>query len=274
MGDWKFVKPDERRRSTLASNKSEKKQDLPTRGYYAEILTDNEYSDPLKKEYTGAHKKTKLIWQIKTEKHTPMVRQMVTPAKKAFLAPAERWMTFDEDKHISFPVNTFKPKVQLQHEVEPKTLPRNVAIEQLRREYQAQSLKKLLKQMNVTNKDLIPVEILRDHPENIGPTNLSSWTSFLPLELFDDEEYDVRTPENWLQHGVIDGVRYPLPGEAFLERASQNCEEECLFDTYEWMNVAVTDYNFETKKWIVLTLDGLQRTFEVQSYFTAVARLI
>nr|CAI5840362.1 unnamed protein product [Callosobruchus analis] len=263
MGDWKFVKPDERRRSTLASNKSEKKQDLPTRGYYAEILTDNEYSDPLKKEYTGAHKKTKLIWQIKTEKHTPMVRQMVTPAKKAFLAPAERWMTFDEDKHISFPVNTFKPKVQLQHEVEPKTLPRNVAIEQLRREYQAQSLKKLLKQMNVTNKDLIPVEILRDHPENIGPTNLSSWTSFLPLELFDDEEYDVRTPENWLQHGVIDGVRYPLPGEAFLERASQNCEEECLFDTYEWMNVAVTDYNFETKKWIVLTLDGLQRTFEV-----------
>ncbi|CAH1982455.1 unnamed protein product [Acanthoscelides obtectus] len=118
--------------------------------------------------------------------------------------------------------------------------------------------------MNVTAKDLMPVDILSAHPEEAGPTNLSRWTSFLPLELFDDEDYDVRTPENWLQHGVIEGVRYPLPGEAYLEIADEHRGEFChLFDTYGWMNVAVTDYNFETKKWAVLTLDGLQRTFEV-----------
>lgn len=36
----------------------------------------------------------------------------------------------------AFPVDTFKPKVQQQHEVDPRTLPRNVAIERRRRQYQ------------------------------------------------------------------------------------------------------------------------------------------
>lgn len=32
---------------------------------------------------------------------------------------------------------------------------------------------------------------------------------------------------------------------------------------YHWVNVAVTDYTRETKLWHVLTLDGLQRSFQV-----------
>lgn len=81
--------------------KKPKKKTLPiTRGYYSEIITDPKYSEKFKDELPGARKKTKLLWQIRTEKHAPIIRQLVAPQKGAFLAPAERWMTFDEDKHI------------------------------------------------------------------------------------------------------------------------------------------------------------------------------
>lgn len=108
----------------------------------------------------------------------------------------------------SFPVDTFKPKVQLQHEVEPKTLPRNVAIERLRREYQVKNIQNtnfqllfdnfqskdlsdLLQEKAVKPKDLLPIEILNKH---FGKQDsiLRSWVSFLPLELFDNEDYDIR----------------------------------------------------------------------------------
>jgi len=44
----------------------------------------------------------------------------------------------------AFPVDTFKPKVQQQHEVDPRTLPRNVAIERRRRQYQVATLTLLI----------------------------------------------------------------------------------------------------------------------------------
>lgn len=47
-------------------------------------------------------------------------------------------------KFQAFPVDTFKPKVQQQHEVDPRTLPRNVAIERRRRQYQVPTLSFLI----------------------------------------------------------------------------------------------------------------------------------
>ncbi|XP_023309976.1 dynein heavy chain 1, axonemal-like [Anoplophora glabripennis] len=260
------------RRNTDESSSSSKKEgsnkqttEFPTRGYYAELLADLNYAVKQKKLYIGAHKRTNFLWQIKTEAHAPILRQFVQPERKAFLAPAERWMTFDEDKHISFPVDTFKPKVQLQHEVEPKTLPRNVAIERRRREYQGQRLKTVLDKRRIELKELLPIDVLRTLITSKHEiSGLYSWTPFLPLELFDNEDYDIRTPESWLDHGMIDGVKYPLPGEALVPNADFQPEYDIpLEDIYCWVNVAVTDYNFETKMWSVLTLDGLQRTFEL-----------
>lgn len=67
-----------------------------------------------------------------------------------------------------------------------------------------------------------------------------------------------------MDHGLIEGVKHPLPGEAFVPNAEFHTEyDNPLEDIYCWMNVAVTDYNFNTKLWTVLTLDGLQRTFEL-----------
>lgn len=75
------------------------------RGYYAELLTNPEYSDPLKKDYQGVYRKLNLIWQVKTERHAPILMDLVAPERKVVLAPAQRWMTFEADKDIvGFPL--------------------------------------------------------------------------------------------------------------------------------------------------------------------------
>lgn len=84
----------------MEERKVKKKVLLPSRGYYSEIITDPRYSEKFQEEFPGARKKTKLLWQIRTEKHAPIIRQMNPPEKGAFLAPAERWMTFEDDKHV------------------------------------------------------------------------------------------------------------------------------------------------------------------------------
>ena len=40
--------------------------------------------------------------------------------------------------------------------------------------------------------------------------------AYLPLHIFDDKEYDCRTPEEWLEMGQENGVRKPVPGKALL----------------------------------------------------------
>lgn len=83
-----------------SSTPPKKRYTLPSRGYYSEILTDLNYTDPIRETYVGARKKTMLIWQVKTEKHAPLIRQLREPDRQTYLAPAERWMTFSEDRTI------------------------------------------------------------------------------------------------------------------------------------------------------------------------------
>lgn len=42
--------------------------------------------------------------------------------------------------------------------------------------------------------------------------------SFLPLEIFDNTEFDCRTPEEWLASGIEPetGARNPIPAKALL----------------------------------------------------------
>ncbi|KAF7272031.1 hypothetical protein GWI33_015147, partial [Rhynchophorus ferrugineus] len=240
------------------------------RGYYAELLTNLNMIDLRKKTYPGSYKRTSLAWQAKTEKNTPIFMDLVPPSKTVDLAPAERWMTFEAEKDVSFPVDTFKPKVQHQHEVDPRTLPRNVAIERRRRQYQesvGENIIQVLEKMGVQNRDLLPIDVLfREFPSASDRYGLYSWTPFLPLELFDDEEYMIRTADNWIEHGIIDGVRYPHPGIAFVPNENVNEENRDTFsidDLYHWVDVAVEDYDSSSKCWRVMTLDGLKRKFSL-----------
>ncbi|XP_018331814.1 dynein heavy chain 1, axonemal-like [Agrilus planipennis] len=237
------------------------------RGYYSELITDLSTKRSGYEGLPGVYKHTTLLWQIRTEKQSPIIALQPVAKPPNFLAPAERWMHYKEEKDIAFPFETFKPKVQMQHEVPPKCLPRNVAIERKRRQYQASDLKEHLFDLNVKYEDLLPIG---DYKTLLVDENFSLYNTvnYLPLELFDDEEYDCRSPDSWLKHGVLDGIQHPLPGLGFVTLPSEInndvigegvSQEYTVF--YGWVNVAIMDYVPQKKHWKVLTLDGLQRTF-------------
>lgn len=72
-----------------------------------------------------------------------------------------------------------------------------------------------------------------------------------------------RSPENWIEHGIIDGIRHPLPATAFVPNSEVNDENRPSFDLdrlFHWVHVAALDYQPEKKLWKVMTLDGLKRT--------------
>lgn len=88
-------------------------------------------------------------------------------------------------------MDTFKPKVQMQHEVEPRTLTRNVAIERKRRQYQGQNIQACLDELGIELKLILPAHVLQKKTTE-DRFGLYSKVNYLPLELFDDEEYDSR----------------------------------------------------------------------------------
>jgi len=53
---------------------------------------------------------------------------------------------------------------------------------------------------------------------NCDPDDPAPFPAYLPLETFDNTEYDCRLPEEWLDMGwvVAEHVRKPVPGLALL----------------------------------------------------------
>jgi len=73
--------------------------------------------------------------------------------------------------------------------------------------------------------------------------------------------------EDWINLGVIDNIRYPLPAKIFVENANCNLlaatSKETLEICFSWFYAAVTGYDYEKKLWSVFTLDGLKREFHL-----------
>ncbi|XP_011707083.1 PREDICTED: dynein heavy chain 1, axonemal-like, partial [Wasmannia auropunctata] len=214
-----------------------------------------------------APRKTSLAWQILTDRYSPIVKDLKVRNTQTVLGAAERWITFPEDKSIAFPADTFLPKVQMAYSADPKIPPRNVEMERRRRAYENLKIEDALKAEGVKTYDMLPVEKIRPLLSFEKKYDLYSKASYLPLELFDDEEYDCRTAEEWINLGIINGVRHPLPATVFVERT--RIDKKWIFDhddntltnLFDWFHAAVTDYDNEWKLWTVVTLDGFKRKF-------------
>lgn len=75
-----------------------------------------------------------------------------------------------------------------------------------------------------------------------------------------------RTAEEWINLGIIDGIRYPLPAIVFVEKILHKerifeRDDKTLSNLFGWFNAAVTNYDNKRKLWSVLTLDTLKRKF-------------
>lgn len=91
-----------------------------------------------------------------------------------------------------------------------------------RRHYAKQNLYELLEQNNVDTAQLMPklppegTNVMQNVKLNVDPNNPAPFPPFLPLHIFDDYEYDCRTPEEWVEMGKSEGIRKPVPGKALL----------------------------------------------------------
>lgn len=82
--------------------------------------------------------------------------------------------------------------MQKEQNVKPKELPRNVEIERRRRSYRNLKIEDVLEEDGILPKEMLPPPVvlsLLSHEQIYG---LFATASILPLEIFDDEEYDCR----------------------------------------------------------------------------------
>ncbi|XP_018339413.1 PREDICTED: dynein heavy chain 1, axonemal-like isoform X2 [Trachymyrmex septentrionalis] len=197
------------------------------RNYYSDIILGTK---PV--GLPSASRRTNLTSQILTEQYSPIVEGLKQRAQ-IFLGAAERWITFPEDKSIAFPAETFLPKVQIAYTDDLKILPRNIELERRRKVYKNLKIEDVLKAENIKPCDMVPFEKIYPLFSDKERNDLYSKTSYLPLELFDDEEYDCRTTEEWINLGIINDIRYPLPATVFVERI---IDKKWIFDRYDILN--------------------------------------
>lgn len=73
----------------------------------------------------------------------------------------------------------------------PKQLPRSVEVERRRRAYLAKNIADCLAKLDVHNHELIPTNIIAYLSRNQNLQDMLK-RNYLPLEIFDNEEYDTR----------------------------------------------------------------------------------
>lgn len=109
------------------------------------------------------------------------------------------------------------PKVCESYKTVPGRPPRRVQVERLRRRYEALDIAELLQAYGIDYSD---------------PT--FEQDCCLPLDPFDDSEYDVRTPREWLELGIDENGRFlPLPALALLFEAGSGSWRRALVSDYD-----------------------------------------
>ncbi|XP_051804747.1 dynein axonemal heavy chain 1-like isoform X2 [Acanthochromis polyacanthus] len=145
------------------------------------------------------------------------------------------------------------PKVQIPYETRPGEIPRKLAIERYRREYLKVDFEQLLAGKRIASDLLMPKHL--NNSDEHGTTPDDPVSAYLPLEMFDNEEYDCRTPEDWLALGNAEGSpgQKPVPAKALLpaddETPSDDPQSPPL--RYSWHVVGVLDYSKEKCQYLV-----------------------
>ena len=97
--------------------------------------------------------------------------------------------------------------------------------------YKSLSLDELLADKDIKTDQLMPKQqpdlvVELNNPADSDP---APFPAYLPLHIFDDDEYDCRTPDEWINMGRQNGNRYPVPGKALLPTNDEDRMSKCFF---------------------------------------------
>ncbi|NXU55546.1 DYH1 protein, partial [Turnix velox] len=167
-----------------------------------------------------------------------------------------------------FPMQSFKPKVQIAFQRLPGQYSREMEIERIRQRYLTFDITQLLADKGIDSNQLMPRHRDPDNMPTIEEKKDPVFPIYLPLKIFDNYEYDCRTPEEWISLGLEPGShdRKPVPGRALLPTDDVLGHEDPKSQKliYKWIDVGVLDYDKKTELYLVHKTDknGLVRDEE------------
>ncbi|XP_051768758.1 dynein axonemal heavy chain 1 [Ctenopharyngodon idella] len=223
----------------------------PLRGVYSDLITKS--GKGLQQTYTqGPVTQQSLLCRAGYESNSSKIAVLKTPPDLHSVLEKDWHEPSTQLQHeTDFPSGSYTPKVQLPYTCPPGHVPRKIEIERRRREYQKLDISKLLTEQGIDSNQLMP----RNQTEN--PSQPVS--NYLPLEILDNEEFDCRTPEEWLALGYEQGSsnRKPVPAKALLPTKDSipPVDPKSPALEYSWQLVGVLQYSQEKKQYLVHKAD-------------------
>nr|XP_024648317.1 dynein heavy chain 1, axonemal isoform X2 [Macaca nemestrina] len=252
------------RKSPLTGN--DKKYPLmKQRGYYSDILSPGTL-DQLGEVCRGPRMSQNLLRQADLDKFTPRVGTFEVP--EDFQERVEQQCIGSTTRLLAqtdFPLQAYEPKVQVPFQVLPGQRPRKIEIERRKQQYLSLDIEQLLFSQGIDSNKLMPRHLDPQHPQTIEQGRDPLFPIYLPLKVFDNEDFDCRTPREWINMGLEPGSldRKPVPGKALLPTDDFLGHEDPKSQKlkYEWCEVGVLDYDEEKKLYLVHKTDekGLVR---------------
>ncbi|NXG25680.1 DYH1 protein, partial [Grallaria varia] len=158
-----------------------------------------------------------------------------------------------------FPVQSFKPKVQILFQRLPGQSPWEVEVERRRWLYLSFDVAELLASKGIDSNQLMPRHYDHEYIPAVEKMKDSVFPIYLPLKVFDNDECDCRTPKEWISLGLEPGSsdRKPVPGKALLPTDDVLGHEDPKSQEliYEWIDVGVLDYDKVTELYLVHKTD-------------------
>ncbi|XP_059153506.1 dynein axonemal heavy chain 1-like [Physella acuta] len=265
----------DKKRSTLINKLKYGETKYPqtkARGYYSDLITQGADLGELELiTKSGAKTYQDSLWKINTEKHTPLTNtfevtkeqvdkdletQVFGPHTGVFIKKAKPGESCASG--CDFNALAFEPKVQLPVLHVPGEKPRKVEVERLRRLYARLDLPTLLRERGVKTELLMPKQhtnlniILMMNPNDPAP-----FPPYLPLGLFDNAEFDNRTPKEWMRLGYMSKGQAPIPSVCLLPTKDEDGDKDPTDPSieYDWYDAGVLDYDADTKKYFVQRVD-------------------
>ncbi|XP_074169160.1 dynein axonemal heavy chain 1 isoform X1 [Rhinolophus sinicus] len=238
---------------------------MKQRGFYSDILSPGTL-DQLGEVCRGPCMKQNLLRQADLDKFTPKVRSFEVPEDFEERLEQQRiGPTTQSLAQADFPLQAYEPKVQVPFLVLPGQCPRKIEIERRKRLYLSLDIEQLLATEGIDSNKLMPRHPDPNHPQTIEQGHDPLFPIYLPLKVFDNEEFDCRTPTEWINMGLEPGSqdRRPVPGKALLPTDDFLGHEDPKSRElkYKWCGVGVLDYDEEKKLYLVHKTDenGLVR---------------
>uniref|UniRef100_A0A8D2DP18 Dynein axonemal heavy chain 1 n=1 Tax=Sciurus vulgaris TaxID=55149 RepID=A0A8D2DP18_SCIVU len=238
---------------------------MKQRGFYSEILSPGTL-DQLGNVSRGPHVSQSFLRQADLSKFTPKVDTFELPNDfKERIEQQSIGSTTKQLTQTDFPLQAYEPKVQVPFQVLPGQCPRKIEIERRKREYLSLDIEQLLANEGIDSNELMPRHPDPLHPQTIEQGHDPLFPIYLPLKVFDNEEFDCRTPQEWINMGLEPGSknRKPVPAKALLPIDDFLGHEDPKSPklVYKWCEVGVLDYDEEKKLYLVHKTDerGLVR---------------